>query len=113
MASVGEVIQRVFNSSNNTFDVSQKGSSVLNHGSQDVATAGTSEQLPDQTCKEVTIIAKENNTGNIYIGGSTVSSTSYGAKLSTLDSITLSISNTNLIYIDSDNNGEGVTYIAI
>jgi len=26
MASVGEVIQRVFNSSNNTFDVSQKGS---------------------------------------------------------------------------------------
>jgi len=28
MASVGEVIQRVFNSSNNTFDVSQKGSKV-------------------------------------------------------------------------------------
>jgi len=28
MASVGEVIQRVFNSSNNTFDVSQKGSKI-------------------------------------------------------------------------------------
>ena len=30
MASVGEVIQRVFNSSNNTFDVSQKGSKATN-----------------------------------------------------------------------------------
>ena len=30
MASVGEVIQRVFNSSDNTFDVSQKGSKATN-----------------------------------------------------------------------------------
>ncbi len=93
--------------------VAVSGSDVLNHGNKNVATAGTAVQIDSQPCKEVTIIAKRKNRGLIYIGGSTVSSSSFGADLAARDSITLKVSNVNLIYIDADNSGEGVTYIAI
>lgn len=80
---------------------------------QAVTTAGTRIQLPAYSCKEVTIIAKKGNTGSIFVGGSNVSSTVYGAELEQKESITLSVSNANLIYIDSSVSGEGVSYVAI
>lgn len=98
---------------NGTAQVQLPSSSSLNHGSQDVIISGTSIQMPSQTCKEATIIAKDANSGFIYLGGATVSSGNYGAKLAAKDSITLKINNTNLVYINADNSGEGVTYIAI
>jgi hypothetical protein len=47
MASVGEVIQRVFNSSNNTFDVSQKGSIISQHSLFEGATITAGSTLSD------------------------------------------------------------------
>jgi hypothetical protein len=89
------------------------GSIALKGAVGTVATAGTREQIAAYACREVTIIALDTNTGYVYIGGSDVSSTVYGVKLAAKDSITLAISNTNLIYIDSSVNGEGISYVAV
>ena len=78
-----------------------------------VTTAGTRVQLPDVPCREITIIAKRANTGYIYVGGSDVASTKYGAELSSKDSITLAVANANQVYINSSVNGEGISYVAI
>jgi len=93
--------------------VELKGSNVINHGIVNVTTAGTRVQLPNLPCREVTIIAKRTNTGYIYVGGSNVSSTSYGVELAAKDSITLVVNNANLIWIDASVSGEGITYVAI
>lgn len=89
------------------------GSDSLKGAVQNVTTAGTRVQLPDYPCREVTLIAKKGNTGSIYVGGSDVSSTVYGAELAAKDSMTLAVSNTNLIYLDASVSGEGVSYVAI
>lgn len=93
--------------------VMQIGSNSLKGSVQNVATAGTKVQLPSYTCREVTIIAKKTNTGNIFVGGSDVSSSVYGVALSANESFTFAINNTNLIYIDASVSGEGVSYVAI
>lgn len=89
------------------------GSKVAEAKVVNVTLAGTRQQLDDKPCHEVTIIAKRGNTGYIYVGKSTVSSTVYGAELGELDSITLAVSNTNEIYIDASVSGEGISYVAI
>jgi hypothetical protein len=98
---------------NNALFVSTQSSSTLTANVLSVTTAGTRVQLPSIACNEVTIIAKRTNTGDIYVGGSTVSSTVYGADLQAKDSITIKVSNANLIYIDSSVNGEGISYVAV
>lgn len=89
------------------------GSNVAEAKVVNVTLAGTRQQLDDKACREVTIIAKRGNTGYIYVGKATVSSTVYGAELGELDSITLEVSNTNEIYIDASVSGEGISYVAI
>lgn len=91
----------------------EMGSESINTGIQTVATAGTAAQLPNVPCRRVIIIGLRTNTGYIYLGGSGVSSSAYGAELAAKDSIELNVSNANLIYINSTINGEGVSYIAI
>lgn len=77
-----------------------------------VTTAGTRVQLATNTCKSLTIKAKYTNTGLIYIGTSTVASTN-GFQLLAGESVSLDISNTNLVYIDSAVNGEGISTIYV
>jgi len=90
------------------------GSNTIKGAVKNVTTAGTREQLhADYDCREVTIIAKRANTGYIYVGGSDVSSSVYGAELAGKDSITIIVNNLNLIYIDSSVSGEGVSYVAV
>lgn len=73
-----------------------------------VTTAGTRVQLASNACISLTIKAKPTNTGYIYVGDSSVSS-STGFILSASDSISYDVDNTDLIYIDSSVNGEGVS----
>lgn len=82
-------------------------------GLLNVTTAGTRIQLPNISCREVTIIAKRSNTGYIYAGNNLVSSTNYGVELAIKESFTFAVSNANLIYIDSSVSGEGISYVAI
>lgn len=89
------------------------GSNLIKGALATVTTAGTRVQLPNYVCREVTLIAKNGNTGSVFVGGSDVSSTVYGAELTAKDSLTLAVSNSNLIYIDASVNGEGVSYVAL
>ena len=83
----------------------------ISHNKTSVTTAGTRVQMPTFACQSVTVKALVANTGLIYIGGSTVSSTN-GFQLSAGDSVSMDISNVNVLYIDSSVNGEGVSWIA-
>ena len=89
------------------------GSNIIKGALASVVTAGTRLQLPNFPCREVVIIAKRENTGYVYVGGMDVSTTVYGAELASKDSITLQVSNTNLIYLDASVSGEGVNYVAL
>jgi hypothetical protein len=93
--------------------VREQGSESLTANVQNVTTAGTAVQLPNIPCRKVMIIAKRANTGYIYVGGSNVTSSIYGADLGARDSIVIEISNANLLYINSSVSGEGVSYFAI
>lgn len=85
----------------------------LNSGQNDVATAGTAEVLgPATVIKSVTVKAKKTNTGLIYVGASSVNS-STGFILSPGDSVSVDIDDLSDVYIDSSVNGEGVSYIYV
>lgn len=87
------------------------GQGSIGDGSKNVTTAGSRVQLSltSVPCKKVNVQAKVANTGSIYIGGSTIA-VNRGIELLPLASILLTVSDLNLIYIDSSVNGEGVTY---
>jgi hypothetical protein len=93
--------------------VSDVGSSQTIADVLNVTTAGTRVQLPSHGCKEVTIIAKKANTGQIFLGGSNVSSTVYGLLMDAKDSITLKVANSDQLWIDASTNGEGISYFII
>lgn len=100
----------------NDFYVPQRemGSQALSgFGVTNVTTAGTAVQMPTAACRKVLVIARQSNTGSIFVGGTGVTSASYGAELLAGNSLELELSNVNLLYINSSVNGEGVSYIAI
>lgn len=83
------------------------------HGVTNVTTAGTRVVLAASTaCQSVTIKAKSTNTGTIYVGSSTVSSTN-GMALLSGDVVSFDIANLNTVNIDASVSGEGVTYLAV
>lgn len=83
------------------------------NGSKNVTTAGTRVALAaSQAISSVTVKAKAANTGSIYVGDSTVSS-SNGFVLAAGEAISMDIDNLADIYLDSSVNGEGVTYVAV
>jgi|1_EtaG_2_1085319.scaffolds.fasta_scaffold58833_1 hypothetical protein len=77
-----------------------------------VTTAGTAVQLQTSANLSLTIKALAGNTGLIYVGDSTVDS-STGFELSAGDSVSLAISQNNVIWLDCSVNGEGVSVIAV
>lgn len=89
------------------------GNPIVGSGSQTVTTAGTRVQLSaiSVPCKKVTVQSMFSNTGNMYLGDSTVSS-SNGLVLypGSATSFLVTPNNLNLLYIDSVVNGEGVVY---
>ena len=91
----------------------EQGHGAVGSVRDEVATAGTREQLASNTCKRVHVQALNDNTNGIAVGGVTVvaaSSTQVGIFLYAGQSMTFIISNTNLLYIDSITSGEGVSY---
>ena len=82
-----------------------------------VAVAGTAEALSSasQRVKSVTIVAMSGNTGQVYLGGTDVASTTNGG-LAPGDSMAIpAVSWLDLkdIFVDVDTNGEGVDFYAI
>lgn len=89
------------------------GSNIKEAAIQNVTTAGARVQLPNVSCREVTIIAKRTNAGYIYAGKNNVSSTVYGIELAAKDSFTFAVNNANEIWLDASVSGEGISYVAI
>lgn len=88
-------------------------SRIITTGQKNVTTAGTAEVLASASnIKSIAIKAKSTNTGNIFVGTSTVSSTT-GYILTANETVTLDLDSTSDIYINSSVSGEGVSYIAI
>jgi len=84
---------------------------VVLNGQKNVTTTATSVALATSTsCKWVIVKAKSTNTGNIYVGNSTVNSAN-GYILTAGEPIGLDINNLITVYIDSSVNGEGVSFI--
>jgi hypothetical protein len=95
--------------------VATAGASGGGDGRKVVASAGVAEALASDTpCKQVTIMAEGDNTGAIVVGFSTVVASEAnrrGIPLLPYGSVTISIDNLSKIYLDAEQNGEGVTYI--
>lgn len=90
---------------------------TLISGDKTVAAAGTAEAIASsQRVRSVTIVAKDNNTGRVYVGGADVSS-SVNRGLQAGDVFTHASASGWLdladVYIDADVNGEGVDYYGV
>lgn len=82
-------------------------------GNVTVTTAGTRVVLgSSQAILGVTVKANDDNTGSIWIGDSSVASGD-GLELSPGDGVPIDMSNINVLYIDSDEDGDGVSYLAV
>ena len=105
---------RIQNATGGTVDFNSIGLSiptVTGSGKKTVTTSGTRVSLASSiSVKSVTIKALVSNTGTIYVGNTTVSSTN-GFQLSANDSVSLEISDLSLINLDSSVSGEGVSYM--
>ena len=97
---------------NNVNTVEVAPTTILN-GNKNVTTAGTRVTLASSTsCKSVTIKAKIANTGTIYVGDTSVSS-SNGFALAAGETVSLDIANLNTVNLDASVSGEGVTYVGV
>lgn len=86
-------------------------------GYRDVCTtAGTREQLSDVKGQCFIFQACRSNTGNVMLGDVTVDITDdseNGIELEAGQTVTLYITNANLLYIDADNSGDAVAYTVL
>jgi len=98
---------------NNALDINQKPASSVISGQTAVTTAGTEVPLASSTAiLSVTVKAKHANTNMIYVGKNPVTS-STGFVLDAGEAVSMDVDNLADVYIDSDTNGEGVSYIAV
>lgn len=89
---------------------------TVNYGSDTVSAAGTAEALNSGTSlsvpqgAELVVAAKEGNSGKVYVGDSSVDSTS-GFPLDPKDAVGLKIADVSSVYIDVETDGDGVNWI--
>ena len=96
--------------------MAESNSPTLLSSEKTVTAAGTAEALHSgQRVTQVTIIAKAGNTGQVYVGGSDVASTTNDGLDAgdTLDIVASGSLDLKDIYIDADTNGEGVDFYAV
>ncbi len=86
---------------------------VLTSGSKAVETAGTAVVVGgDVSVMSVTIKSVAGNTGEVYVGDSSVDDT-IGFILDAGESVSMDIDNLNKIYIDAANDGDKISFIAV
>ena len=81
------------------------------HGNKTTKAGSAVPLAKDVDSREVLITAKRGNLGYVYLGGSAVSGSSYGERLSAGDQLKVAINNLNLIYIDVNTDNEGVDFL--
>lgn len=118
MSSSTEILNGAYDSTTGAFKSTSAGSAAtaVGDGRRVVTTAGTAVALASSStpCISVAITAEADNTGVVVVGGSTVVAalaTRRGIPLAPGETITATIKNLNLLYLDSTVNGDGVTYL--
>lgn len=86
--------------------------SEVNHGVALLEVTTEAYQLPNLPCRQIIISAKASNTGTVKVGNEFVTSADYGIELAAGDSLSLSVSNANLICLLATTAGDGVTFLA-
>lgn len=87
-------------------------------GRKVVTTGGTREQVvtSETPCSAVVVQALRTNSGNVMIGGSDVDVTvgsENGLDLTPGQTAVINLQDLSILYIDADNNGEGVNYLLL
>jgi hypothetical protein len=87
---------------------------AIGDGSQTVTTAGTRVKLTltPTPCKKILITALGANSGNIWVGGATVTN-GRGKQLVPLQDVELWIDDVSKIYIDATSSSDGVAYVYV
>ena len=86
---------------------------IIINGQKTVATAGTAEALSTSTrVRSITIKSLPTNTGNVFVGTSTVNS-SNGYILGLGEGVDLDVDDLAAIFIDSAVDGDGVSFTGI
>lgn len=93
-----------------TNSVQLTGSSAVDSGSKDVASAGTPVALVASStpCYAVLVRAKAANTGSVYVG----KQASPTFPLAAGEAVEVRVGDVATVYIDADVNGEGVSWLA-
>ena len=98
-------------------DFGKKNQSSVIAGTKDVITPLTAVQLPSNIISksfELVIKAKSGNTGTIYVADNEADAKAGGHadayELSAGETISYRVTNTNILWIDAENAGEGVTF---
>ena len=84
------------------------------HGVKAVTTAGTAEQLPDQSVPDgfaVTIRGHPDNEGYMYIGNSKSDAEDHITPVGPDDVYSLKVKNVNAIWVDAQYSGEKVIWV--
>jgi len=90
---------------------SEETPTIIHNGVKSVTTAGTAVALGASIgIVSVTIVANNLNTGNIYVGGASVTAVN-GYPIGANDQVPIPINNLSKVYINSDVDGEGVSFI--
>ena len=84
---------------------------TIAHALVTVTTAGTRVQIATNNAKSITVKATVANTGIIYVGNSGVTS-SNGFPLASGDTVSIDISNTYVVWVDSSVSGETCRWIS-
>lgn len=94
--------------------VQVKPGTACGSGQQTVESAGTPVQLiaTSTPILSVTIKALDDNAGNIYVGGASVSATT-GYVLGAGDAVSLDVDDLSDVYIDAANDDDGVSFIYV
>src|SRR3990167_4739915 len=86
---------------------------IVTFGQNTIGTAGTAEVLgTTANVKSCSMRANTGNTGNLYIGDSTVDSAN-GRILDASDPLDLDLDSTSDVYVDADTSGDGYSFICI
>lgn len=93
-----------------TLTIAETAPSTLVAFITDIPTAGNRVQLATNTIIAAVVQAPSTNTGNVFIGGSNVSSTVFGSELQPGQSVGVAINNSDKIWIDAATSGDDVAF---
>ena len=91
----------------------------ITSGRQTVSNSGTRVQLSTVSipCQRVIVTAEIDNTDTVVVGGANVVASPdaaiVGTPLAAGDSFTIMVNDANKVYVDVQNNGEGVNYTVL